>query len=185
MLSKAGKEILIKLVAQAIPNYIMQVYRLPNGILAEIEAMLGRFWWGSQNGKSRGIHWSCWDSLSFSKGNGGLGFRRLSPMNLALLAKTGWRLMINPTSLLARVLKAKYYPNGEFLEAPIGYRPSFLWSSIHATHDIIRKGAIYRIGNGENTRVLQDPWLPCSNLFIVTPPPSGWESLRVSALINS
>lgn len=45
--SSSGKEVLIKFVAQEIPNYIMSDYRLPEGICNEIEGMLEKFWWGS------------------------------------------------------------------------------------------------------------------------------------------
>ncbi|KAA3466264.1 LINE-1 reverse transcriptase isogeny [Gossypium australe] len=48
------------------------------------------------------------------KENGGLGFRNLANFNVALLGKQGWRLTTTPNTLLAKVLKAKYYPNLDF-----------------------------------------------------------------------
>lgn len=46
-LSKAGKEVLIKYVAQAIPTYVMRCFKpLDNGC-KEIEATMARFSWGS------------------------------------------------------------------------------------------------------------------------------------------
>ncbi|CAI8590863.1 unnamed protein product [Vicia faba] len=42
-LSRAGKEELIKVVAQAIPSYIMSCYKLPEIIFHEIEAMIMKF----------------------------------------------------------------------------------------------------------------------------------------------
>jgi hypothetical protein len=55
-LSKAGKETLIKAVAQAIPSYIMSCYKIPEGCCANIESMLSNFWWGSSEHKKK-IHW--------------------------------------------------------------------------------------------------------------------------------
>lgn len=53
-ISKAGKEILIKSVIQAIPTYVMGCFKLPDYLLREVESMIARFWWG--NGKGRKIH---------------------------------------------------------------------------------------------------------------------------------
>jgi hypothetical protein len=44
MLSQAGKEVLIKSVAQAIPSYCMSVFLLPSSIGDDIEKMLNSFW---------------------------------------------------------------------------------------------------------------------------------------------
>lgn len=55
-LSRAGKEVLIKVVAQSIPTYIMSCYRLPDNCCKEIENILAKFWWGSNEGEKK-IHW--------------------------------------------------------------------------------------------------------------------------------
>ena len=46
LLSQAGKEILIKLVVQAIPTYIMSCFKLPLELCAYIESLTRKFWWG-------------------------------------------------------------------------------------------------------------------------------------------
>ena len=46
LLSKAGKEVLIKAVAQSIPIYTMGVFQLPVKLCNELNLMCGRFWWG-------------------------------------------------------------------------------------------------------------------------------------------
>jgi hypothetical protein len=44
-LSKAGKEIMIKSVLQAIPSYVMSIFIHPSSFIADIEKMINTFWW--------------------------------------------------------------------------------------------------------------------------------------------
>ena len=46
-----------------------------------------------------------------------MGFRDLQSFNEAMLAKQVWRLLSDPDSLCARVLRARYYPDGKLLNA--------------------------------------------------------------------
>ena len=74
------------------------------------------------------------------KYNGGMGFKQLKQFNLALLAKQGWRLQTNQNSLVYQVLKARYFPQCEFIEASIGNNPSFTWRSIMSAQSLVREG---------------------------------------------
>jgi hypothetical protein len=55
-LSKAGKEVMIKSVLQAIPSYVMSVYFLPDSTIKEMERMINSFWWGGGT-NNKGIKW--------------------------------------------------------------------------------------------------------------------------------
>ena len=46
MLSKAGKEVMIKAVAQAIPTYTMSCFKIPNSFCDDLTSMIRNFWWG-------------------------------------------------------------------------------------------------------------------------------------------
>ena len=99
LLSHAGKEVLIKAVAQAIPIYTMSVFQLPSALCDELTSMVRSFWWGQHNGKKK-ILWTSWDKICAPKIEGGWGFHDLKAFNLALLAKQGWRLQTNTSSLV-------------------------------------------------------------------------------------
>ena len=46
LLSKAGKEVLIKVVAQAIPTYTMSCFKIPDSLCDEMTNLISNFWWG-------------------------------------------------------------------------------------------------------------------------------------------
>jgi hypothetical protein len=66
LLSKKGKEILIKAVAQAIPTYAMSCFDLTKTLCEEISAMICRYWWSQQDEKNR-CHWISWEQMTKSK----------------------------------------------------------------------------------------------------------------------
>jgi hypothetical protein len=105
--------------------------------------------------------------LCHSKDSGGMRFRDLKAFNLAMLAKQGWRLIQNPHFLISRVFKAKYFPHGEFLEANIGYRPSYAWRSIALARETLKLGLCWHIGDGQSVCIHSDPWVPSSGSFQV------------------
>ena len=123
LLSKAGKEVLIKAMAQAIPVYVMSCFDLTKTFCDDSSTMICQYWW-SQVDKKNKIHWVNWERLSLPKSVGGLGFRNLHSFNLAMLARQAWRLLQEPTSLSARILKAVYYPDRSILNAELGTIPS-------------------------------------------------------------
>lgn len=71
-LSPAGKEILLKSVASAVPAFPMSCFKFPASICNEINFSLGNFWWG-ENEVNPKLHWKNWCSLGKAKTDGGLG----------------------------------------------------------------------------------------------------------------
>lgn len=45
-LSQGAREILIKLIAQALPAYIMRCFTVPNYICHDIKSTISKYWWG-------------------------------------------------------------------------------------------------------------------------------------------
>ena len=185
LLSRAGKEVLLKAVIQSIPTYMMSLFAIPDCVLNEINSLCARFWWGARN-MERKMHWVSWEKLCLPKSHGGMGFRDLRVFNQALLAKQGWRLLCDTGSLVHKVLSARYYPHGEFLEARRGFDPSFIWRSIWGAKSLLLEGLKWRVGNGEHIQVWHDAWLPGdSSSLVPTPNMESPADLRVAELIDT
>uniref|UniRef100_A0A803NFE6 Reverse transcriptase domain-containing protein n=1 Tax=Cannabis sativa TaxID=3483 RepID=A0A803NFE6_CANSA len=182
-LSRAGKEVLVKTVAQTLPSYAMSVFLLPLEISREIEQLMSKFWWKSSKQNSGGIHWMNWDKLCKHKDVGGMGFRNLRDFNLALLGKQGWRLLTRTDSLVSMVFKARYYPHGSYLNAPLGNNPSFVWRSIWEAQQLVTKGTRWCIGDGNNINVVGEAWLPDPHNPFVSSSHPALSGVKVSSLM--
>lgn len=62
-----------------------------------------------------------------------------------MLAKQGWRLLQNPDSLCAGILRAKCYPQGDPLRAKHSGAMSYTWRSIMRGIRVLKNGVIWRI----------------------------------------
>jgi hypothetical protein len=183
LLSKAGKEIMIKAIAQAIPTYAMSCFDLTKALCEEISAMICRFWWSQQDGKNK-CHWLSWEHMTRSKEDGGMGFRDLHIFNMAMLARQSWRMLQNPDSLCCTVLKALYFPTTSILEATAKPGMSYTWRSILRGLDLVKQGIIWRVGTGEGIDVWSDPWIPRGTTRRPRTPNGLDEPMRVADLIN-
>lgn len=149
-----------------------------------IRRSMTSFWWGN-GGDGRGIRWLAWDKLCDAKAGGGLGFRELNNFNVAMLAKQGWRLLNNENSLVTSIMKAKYFPHSDFLNATLGANPSFMWRSIMAGQNVVKDGSRRRIGDRKNISVGKSPWLSCqSNGYMTTNMPTKLEHVKVVNLMT-
>lgn len=121
--------------------------------------MIRDFWWGDETNK-RKVHWIAWEQLILPKSMGGLGFRDMRLFNQALLARQAWRLIQFPDSLCARLLKAKYFPNSELIDVVFLGDSSVTWKSLEYGLQLLKKGLIWRIGDGTKVRIWRDRWIP-------------------------
>ena len=87
-----------------------------------------------------------------------------------MLGKQGWNLITKPDSLIARLLKARYYCSRDFLSARLSHNPSFTWKGIWSSQAILLKGSRWRIGDGCSIDVWNNPWLRDAENFKVETP---------------
>ncbi|WJZ86110.1 hypothetical protein VitviT2T_005601 [Vitis vinifera] len=138
---------------------ILQVEEQANPDLCrDIESMMNDFFWDS-NPQRRSIIWMSWGKMC-------------------------WRFLRNPDSLVTRNFQARYFRNSSFLNAELGSNPSYMWRSILAAQDLLKRGCYWSIASGTKVQVWGDSWLPdSSNRLIITPPIAGFDGIKVDELI--
>ncbi|CAN1320546.1 Uncharacterized mitochondrial protein AtMg00310 [Linum perenne] len=101
-----------------------------------------------------------------------------------MLGKQGWKFLAKPNVLVTRVFKSKYFPKWDYLIAESGYHHSFVWKSILAAQDVVRRGYQWRIEDGSNVGVWKEPWLrDGNNCYVETFPSLQLNDLTVKDLI--
>ena len=102
----------------------------------------------------------------------------METFNDALMAK-------QPSSLVARLLSARYFPDGDIFSASLGARPSYTWRCLFGARDVILQGSSWLVGNGHSLNIWRDRWLPHPRYFKpITPCGAPYESYKVSDLID-
>ncbi|XP_026409985.1 uncharacterized protein LOC113305093 [Papaver somniferum] len=183
-LAQAGKSTLVKHVGQAMSLYQMATFLIPKSICNKIDSHLNRYWWGEDlDTKKSKLHLIAWENICKTKKEGGLGFRISEINNLAMMARSVWKLIENPSSLLAQVLKAKYYANSDVLNSYCPDKASWVWKCLHNTMNKIKPFISWVVGEGN----FIDPWcnwIPRKG--VATPKANSIpdKNLKVSDIIN-
>lgn len=114
-----------------------------------------------------------------------MGFRDLHLFNKAMLGKQEWRLVTRQDSLCARVLKGRYFHDGEFMDSTSKKHASHTWRAIMAGREVLGQGMIRRIGNGGSTHIWRDRWIPSHFDARPITPADGQEIALVSELLTA
>ncbi|GJX19505.1 hypothetical protein Tco_0222182 [Tanacetum coccineum] len=83
----------------------MSIYKVPKAVLASMEALRRRFFYGALDNEKK-ISWIKWSKILSPKKHGGLGVSSLYALNRALLFKWVWRYISQDNSLWARVISS-------------------------------------------------------------------------------
>ncbi|XP_060974630.1 uncharacterized protein LOC133039721 [Cannabis sativa] len=162
LLSQAGRSTLIRAVAQSTPVYSMATYLFPKSLCHEMDQAVRKFWWMGSESKDRFLALCDWNSLCLPLDRGGLNFKKFGDVNLALVAKLGWKLAKEEDSLWCKVFKAKYWGNREkaFWNSDLPRNASFGAKGIMATRDLIRNEACWVLADGGKADLWASPWIP-------------------------
>ncbi|KAL4201630.1 hypothetical protein AMTRI_Chr02g259540 [Amborella trichopoda] len=118
-----------------------------------IERLQRNFLWAGEVEK-KGAHLIKWKTVCLPMAEGGLGVRDMEDFNIAGMMKLAWRILENPSSLLAQYFKHRYFGNSSIWEAEGRRGCKVQWN----------------IGNGQLVDFWMDPWLagkPLSDLHDV------------------
>lgn len=143
------------------PLYSFACFSVPESICDKMDATIRNFWWGHDS-NSRKLHLVGWDGICNAKEKGGLGFRKFSTLNQAMLAKQFLRIQNSPNSLLARTYKAKYYPRNTLKESKPKPHHSWTWRSITKPKCANLQQGRWIVGSGQQILLTHLDWFQTS-----------------------
>ena len=106
-ISKGGRVTLIKSTLASMPIYQMSIFKMPKMVARRLEKVQRDFLWGGGNMEGK-THLVNWEVVCTDKVKGGLGIRKITLLNKALLGKWIWRYACDKDNLWKQVIKAKY-----------------------------------------------------------------------------
>ena len=159
-LSYAGRIQLIHSVLYGIQCYWSSMFILPKSVLKEMEQMMNRFLWNGDVTKSHGIK-VAWDKVCTPKKNGGLGFKRLTELNIVLNMRHIWNILsVNTQSLWVKWVHIYLLKNLSFWTTKPPTLCSWYWRKLLKMRPTIRPLIKNKIGNGDHTFIWHDNWHP-------------------------
>ena len=79
----------------------------------------------------------------------------------------------------------KAYPQGQLLDTVFSISGSAVWKGILHGLELLKKGVIWRVGDGEHIRTWRDPWIPRPSSFRPITPKGSCRLNRVSAFLDA
>lgn len=162
-MSFGARLILTNSSLSSLPLFTMGMFLLADGLHAKVDTPRSKFFWEGA-GIKRKYHLVKWATVCRPKNQGGLGILNSKLMNVALLTKWIWKLSQNASGLWVDLLKAKYFPNGNFFKAT--QRGSTFWNGIQAVKPAFALGAQFHVQNRKSKRLWLDSWLGSEPLWM-------------------
>ncbi|KAJ9709585.1 hypothetical protein PVL29_001188 [Vitis rotundifolia] len=158
-LSFGGRITLIQSCLTHMPCYFLSLFKIPASVAARIERMQRDFLW-SRVGEGKRDHLVRWDVVCNPKTKGGLGFRRISLRNSALLGKWLWRYSKEGSALWHQVILSIYgsHSNGWDANTVVRWSHRCPWKAIAQVYQDFFKFTRFMVGDGERIRFWEDLW---------------------------
>lgn len=142
-----------------------------------------------------------WDNMTKHQNDGGIGFRDMRIFNQALLATQDWRSVHRRDNLCGRVFKSKYFWKGNLLDTVSSLETSSVQEGIEFGFEPLKKGIIWRVGNGRSIHIMRDnqlPWQPGLSVIslkgrtrirwvnpLISSVTNGWNKPLIESLFHS
>ncbi|GJZ48791.1 RNA-directed DNA polymerase, eukaryota [Tanacetum coccineum] len=177
--SIGGRLTLLKSVLGSSPIYRMSIYKVPKAVLASMEALRRRFFYGALDNEKK-ISWIKWSKILSPKKHGGLGVSSLYALNRALTFSVVSEIHLQDNSLWARVISSIH---GTKIQDHC-LSSSSIWNSIVREVRVLKNHGVdlvsycvKRVGNGLNTGFWDECWTGDKSLRSMFP--------RIFALDNN
>ena len=146
----------------------------------KIERLQRDFLWGK-------LHLVGWDKVCAPLQNGGLGVRKLTTFNKALLGKWLWRFGIEETRLWRRVIALKFGEEwgGWTSKLGRGVHGCGLWRSIRMGWEDFSRNIRFEVGLGDRVKLWTDQWWGDSPLQLTFPSVYGIASNKGASVASS
>ena len=169
-ISKAGKLTLIQSTLSSLPIYCLSLFRMPASICSRLEKIQREFLW-SGGSLAKKTHLVNWKTVCSEKKKGGLGLRRFSILNKALMCKWCWRFANERDSLWRKVIRSKFgedYGGWSSGEIKGGFGVG-LWKEIRKEWTHLFQNTYLDLGNGSRISFWKDAWCGEEALSLMFP----------------
>ena len=158
-LTYAGRLQLIKSVLFSFQVYWSSIFILPATVVRRIEGILSAFLWKGSSLSTSGAK-VAWASVCYPLREGGLGIKRVKDWNRAAILKHVWRLLSDKSSTWSSWVHSVLLRGRSFWQVRVTNSASWSWRKILLSRNWCRGKFVSCIGDGKNTSLWQDFWLP-------------------------
>lgn len=165
-LSQARKCQLVKSILQNLPIYALSLFTILGKYAERMEKIQRDFlWMGTDRNKRYPL--VAWDKVCLPKKNGGLGIRKITHINKALLAKKIWHIFSSMGEWRDTVVNTYIKrPSFQFtLFSEDLPRGSVVWNGFLKARDLTNSKVSWKLRNGENILFWSDNWLSQGSLI--------------------
>ncbi|XP_015162308.1 uncharacterized protein [Solanum tuberosum] len=146
----------------------------PSNVMNTIQKMMAQFFWSSCIG-GKGRHWTSWNKLCLPQAEGGLGFRMMHDVSMALFCKLWWNFRTQRT-VWSQFLFNKYCKkeNQNVVMWKAGYCGSQVWKKMLQARDHIEHQIWWQTKNG-SAHLWYDNWTGLGDLYSTSEKSYEWD----------